>query len=80
MLNDFAKWLDQNNNSTQKSKRDIISRLKRAKNLVDIDKLKDSEEARYLLSQSNEFTTISRTIQSQLKRSISLYLQFKASV
>lgn len=80
MLNDFASWIDKNLNITIKSKRDVVSRLRRAKALIDIDKIRDDDEARYLLSKNSEFASISKTIQSQLKRSISLYLQFKASV
>lgn len=79
MLSDFATWLDKNLQSTKRSKKDVVSRLKRVSNIIDINAVKDNDEAKYLLSKSEVYVSMGKTIQSQLGRSIRLYLQFKKS-
>lgn len=72
----FSRWLERNTKIGDKGRRDIISRLKRANRYLDIDKVKNDDEIRYLLSQNEEFTALSAYVKSQLKRSVHFYMKF----
>lgn len=78
MTSNFLEWLERETDITFKSRRDIVSRLKRVSNFINIDKVENDEEVRYLLSQNKNFMALSIFVQSQLKRSIHLYLMFRS--
>lgn len=71
--NEFKEWLIQKNKYTDASIKDIISRLRRANNILNFQK-----EDIYLfrLNQCEEFQKASVSVKSQIRRSVRLYFQY----
>lgn len=72
--NEFYVWLKSSKNMGDSSARDVVSRLKRVLKIVGKTNLTDDSLS--LLISSPEFPTFSRSVKSQLKRSVSLYLEY----
>lgn len=71
---DFATWLEKEKGFSHKGSRDAESRIKRVKGL-----LKDSsitQETITELEKISDFTNLSISVKSQLRRSVKLYLEF----
>lgn len=68
----FYKWLCDTLPLSERTRRDTVSRLKRANNIC---KIPASADSLYLftLEQSNDFRALSSTVRSQLKRAVTLY-------
>lgn len=77
MMDKFSEWLARETDISDKGRRDIVSRAKRVSGFIDINKVKSDDEARYLLSQKVEFSGLSTTVRSQLRRSVHYYLLFR---
>ena len=69
----FRKWLQEKNTYTDASIKDIISRLRRANNILIF-----RNEYIYLfrLEQCEEFQKASVSVKSQMRRAIRLYFQY----
>lgn len=66
----FQKWLDTNSTYTKATKSNIVSRLRRADKLVPV-----IGDPVYLfnLSQCAEFTELSVSVKSQMRRAVRIY-------
>lgn len=73
----FEMWLKEEKNMTQRSAKDVISRCKRVQRLIDCEGL--NAQSLKLLLQSEEYGELSPFIRSQLKRALTLYLEFTMS-
>lgn len=72
----FAKWLSYLDNYTVRTKRDVVSRLKRANKICEIPSTPDSYYL-YLLEQSDKYKILTPAVRSQIKRAITLYSQYR---
>ncbi|MBR4289980.1 MAG: hypothetical protein IKT52_04995 [Oscillospiraceae bacterium] len=72
-LTGFEHWLDANFTYTKETKSNIVSRLRRADKMLAV-----VNEPVYLfnLSQCSEFTELSVTVKSQIRRAVKLYSQY----
>lgn len=75
-FDEFKLWLDTNTNYTKETKSNLISRLKRANNILPV-----TNEPIYifLLSQERAFNQLSVNVRSQLRRSVKIYTQYLES-
>jgi DNA (cytosine-5)-methyltransferase 1 len=62
---------------SEKSAGDVISRLKRAKSIMDFDIPVDVETLLFHFSGKPAFKVLTQTVRSQLKRAIRLYKEFE---
>lgn len=69
----FKEWLDKNTVFKNTTKSNIVSRLKRAD---DILPLKEEQIYLFNLSQEEEFRNLTVSVKSQIRRAIKLYFQF----
>ncbi len=76
-MKDFQKWLEINYSYNNRSVSDIISRVKRAHSLQTII---DEEQYLDALQSNTEFNRLSSSIRSQIKKSITLYFEYHASL
>ena len=69
----FQKWLDANSTYTKATKSNIVSRLRRADKLVPV-----IGDPVYLfnLSQCAEFTELSVSVKSQMRRAVRIYQDY----
>ncbi|WP_027086836.1 hypothetical protein [Cohnella panacarvi] len=72
----FDRWLKERLGFTDKSARDVRSRIKRASNYIDLNKKVTDAELLFSLTQHPEFGNLSVTVKSQLKRSVKLFREF----
>lgn len=71
----FLNWLQVDKGISLRSARDVLSRCRR---ITVITKVKEiNENTMDKLLKSKEFNGFTTTIKSQLKRAITLYLEFK---
>lgn len=68
----FRKWLQEKNTYTDASIKDIISRLRRANNILIFQ---NEDIYLFRLEQCEEFQKASVSVKSQMRRAIRLYLQ-----
>lgn len=73
-MGDFEKWLCEKQSLKVRSARDVCSRLKRIKYILQTEDI--TEESLEELQQNFIFKTLSVSVKSQLKRAIRLYLKF----
>lgn len=71
----FQEWLQTEKNMSVRSAHDVISRLKRVLLITDEETI--TEKSTEKLNASNSFSDCSMFIKSQLRRSISLYLEYR---
>jgi DNA (cytosine-5)-methyltransferase 1 len=74
----FALWLNATQSFCVKTKRDIISRLKRADSICRLPSRPDTYYI-FQLEQSPQYNYLSPTIRSQLKRAFNLYADYYTS-
>jgi DNA (cytosine-5)-methyltransferase 1 len=74
----FYNWLISVKTLTENSAGDVISRIKRAKNIMDIDVPIDTELLLFHFMGKPDFKALTTTVKSQLKRAIKLYKEFTA--
>lgn len=70
----FKNWLLNSKNFTERSSKDVISRYKRVCKILQTEEI--TKESIIKLSKMEEFNKNSTFIRSQLKRAISLYLEY----
>ncbi|MDR2602787.1 MAG: hypothetical protein LBC53_10140 [Spirochaetaceae bacterium] len=73
----FCEWLQTTKALTKKSANDVVSRLKRAKNIIDVDVPVDIDALLFNFTRKTGFKALTTTVRSQLKRAIKLYREFK---
>lgn len=76
----FQDWLIKNYSFKKKSACDVRSRLKRTSRLINISDRISEDEQIFKLSQIKEFKELDNTVQSQLKRSLKLYIEYKTEL
>lgn len=77
-MNEFLEWLKNEKKLTLRSARDVVSRFKRANSIVQMPNIIDKNYL-YILEQQDDFSQISNSVKSQIKRSINLYIEYTAT-
>ena len=72
----FTDWLMKEKGYTSKSARDVLSRLKRVQKLLNTENL--PENCVDKLNMISEFSQLSFSVKSQLRRSVQLYTEYTA--
>jgi len=75
---DFLEWLQNTKFLTKNSAEDVVSRIKRAKNIMELDIPIDIETLLFHFMGKPVFKGLTITVKSQLKRAIKLYKEFKS--
>ncbi len=73
----FTQWLLSEKKMTERSARDVICRCNRISKLFDNASIDSIPISKFI--KSDEFGTLTFYIKSQLKRALSLYIEFKES-
>ena len=71
----FLEWLSSEKSMSARSAKDVVSRCSRVNRLLGIEEL--GVDAIDLLKKNDEFQNSSTFIRSQLKRAVSLYVEFQ---
>jgi len=74
----FGAWLRRYSGLTDKSAYDVVSRLRRASKLVNVDSKQSVEDLLHKLGKQPEFKELTMTVRSQIRRAIRLYRTFEA--
>ena len=69
----FKKWLIEKHTYTDASVKDIVSRLRRANNILEF---RNEDIYLFRLSQCDEFQSASVSVKSQIRRSVKLYFKY----
>jgi len=77
LYTDFQKWLIDTKSMSEKSAGDVVSRLKRANTIIEIDVPLEIETLLFHFSGKSAFKALTQTVRSQLKRAIRLYKEFE---
>lgn len=72
-IEEFKKWLDETTDYTKETKSNILSRLKRANNIIPIVA---DELYLFNLSTNEEFNKLSVSVKSQIRRAVKLFIRF----
>lgn len=72
-FDEFRKWLREKNKYTDASIKDIISRLRRANNILIFQ---NEDIYIFRLEQCEDFQKASVSVKSQMRRAIRLYFQY----
>ncbi len=72
---EFLTWLKTEKNMSERSARDTVSRLRRVLRIVGENSVCDNTMMK--LNRADEFVTFSMYIKSQLRRSVTLYQEFR---
>ena len=75
MFTEYSKWLIESKNLGAKSAHDYASRLRRAAQLLDCEEFNFDSLDR--LNTIEEFTRLSMSVKSQIRRAVRLYLEFQ---
>lgn len=70
----FYEWLKADRGMSERSSRDVVSRLKRVARMTGLTQL--DKATTEMIEKSKEYSTLSSFIKSQLKRSVVLYNEF----
>lgn len=73
----FIEWLSTEKSMGARSAKDVVSRCGRVNRLLGVEEL--GENIIDLLKENDEFQNSSTFIRSQLKRAVSLYVEFQAT-
>lgn len=73
----FREWLQDTKSLTKNSAEDVVSRIKRAKKIMELDVPIDIETLLFHFMGKPAFKDLTETVKSQLKRAIKLYKEFK---
>jgi DNA (cytosine-5)-methyltransferase 1 len=76
----FHKWLISVKSLTKDSAGDVISRIKRAKSIMEIDVPLDIDTLLFHFKSKPAFKALTITVKSQLKRAIKLYKEFNSTI
>ena len=72
-IEEFKKWLDETTDYTKETKSNILSRLRRANNIIPIVA---DELYLFNLSTNEEFKVLSVSVKSQIRRAVKLFISF----
>ena len=72
-IDEFKLWLDATTSYTKETKSNLVSRLKRANNILPVY---NEPVYLFMLSQQEDFKVLSVTVRSQLRRAVKVYTQF----
>lgn len=75
-FNAFHKWIQHTQSMSERTQRDILSRLKRANTICTIPLVPDDYYI-FTLEQSEKYKELTPTVRSQLKRAVSLYSNYR---
>lgn len=75
-IDEFKLWLDATTSYTKETKSNLVSRLKRANNILPFYK---EPVYLFMLSQQEEFKELSVTVRSQLRRAVKVYTLYLES-
>lgn len=70
----FKQWLQDEKNMSVRSATDVVSRCKRINRMIEEDDINDKTGS--MLIEMKSYDNMSSSIKSQLKRAITLYLEF----
>ena len=73
---EYSEWLENEKGLSHKVSHDVNSRLKRVYQILSTDDIDDKTIS--LLETNEHFRSLSMTVKSQLRRSVRLYLEYKA--
>ena len=73
----FIEWLSIEKSMTARSAKDVVSRCGRVNRLLGVEEL--GENVIDLLKENDKFQNSSTFIRSQLKRAVSLYIEFQTT-
>ncbi len=73
-LDEYHAWLEEVMSITKRGANDVVSRLRRAMKLLDVNTI--DETTIDALIANLEFQSFNSVIKSQIKRAVSLYLEF----
>lgn len=76
-MEEFKNWLCVQKKYTERSARDVCSRLKRVYSLLYIETV--DENTVDSLENNNEFKGLSMSVRSQLRKSVRLFLEYKSN-
>jgi DNA (cytosine-5)-methyltransferase 1 len=76
----FADWLHNTQQLSDRTKRDSISRLKRANAICEIPGASPNAYYTFCLEQAEDFKMLKPTVRSQLKRAVTLYSDYCSAV
>jgi DNA (cytosine-5)-methyltransferase 1 len=77
---DFKEWLKNTKSLSKDSADDVVSRIKRAKSIMEIDLPIDIDTLLFHFIGKPAFKTLTTTVKSQLKRAIKLYKEFDPKI
>lgn len=75
MRKDFQSWLEDEKGFKPTSARDVVSRLSRVESILG-QQIKTSSSLDRL-ARDNQFQSVPKNVQSQLRRACALYLEFQ---
>lgn len=76
----FRSWLENDKNLNERSASDVTCRFKRVCSLIKLRPSSSKNKMMFELAENEEFQQMSPSIKSQLKRAITLHLEFKEAV
>ena len=75
----FLNWLQNEKGLKERSACDVLSHLSRSSKFINIFKSGlDGDDLAYLLGKNKEFSELSATVKSHLRRSVRLFIEFQA--
>jgi len=75
---ELIEWLQEEKNLQERSARDVRSHLKRAEKFVDLSQSNlDGDDLAYLLNKNPEFSNLSTSVRSHLRRAVRLLKEFE---
>lgn len=77
---EFVSWLIQEHQYSLKAARDVVSRCRRAENILSAQDYADVDLYLLRLNQENAFKELSVSVRSQIRRAIKLQAAHKQSV
>lgn len=75
----FKLWLKTNTSLGDRSIKDVLSRLKRCENYIELTNQHNEQEAILKLNANDDFKKLTTPVKSQMRRSIKLYKSYIAS-
>lgn len=73
---EYSEWLKETKGISAKSVHDYVSRLKRIVKLIGEENINDKTLT--ILECNNNFQNFSMSVKSQMRRTLKLYIEFKA--
>ncbi len=74
----FKAWLKRSIGLSTESAKDVVSRLRRASNFVNVGAKLETDDLLHQLAKHPDFKDLSGSVRSQLRRAIKLYREFLA--